>query len=109
MSKQTETENGLGEQLARVTAEREALRCQVTTLQAELEVARKAIGELEGVNAAKEQQIARLEAKRAAYAEWLTALVPPPPPFTAEELEDMRQNGITFDQILAEIDPPDGR
>jgi chorismate mutase len=78
-------------QLRELLAERDALMKQVAELQAQL--------------AAERAEAAQIRKERDAYLEtahYLTRkdLVP----FTAEELADIRENGIPFEEVIAEVE-----
>jgi chromosome segregation ATPase len=97
-------ERTVKELLDETAAERAAARAQAARLQAELEQARAAVAELTRTVEQLRQEKSELEGERDQYLRSLHALLPRPEvDFTEAELDELRQHGVTFDQIQRDL------
>lgn len=104
-------EEGDWELLARIVQdflekrmEREDLRSQLVSLQAELAEAKRVVTELNNLTNKLREEKTYLEAERDQYIRSLQALIPKTPvTFTEKEVKDLMENGVTFDQILEDL------
>ncbi|HXG12960.1 MAG TPA: hypothetical protein VNK04_24595 [Gemmataceae bacterium] len=87
-------------------AERARSREQLARLQADLDEVRRQCEELAVLVAELRKEKTSLEWERDQYVRSLQALLPKPPPMTIteEELLELEGRGVTFDQILKDIE-----
>jgi chromosome segregation ATPase len=86
-------------------AECDRLREQLARVQAELDEARRTAAGLADHVEKLQKEKADLVDERDQYLRSLHALIPKTPvTFTEQELDELRSNGVTFEQILADIE-----
>ncbi len=98
------------ELIASVVTELLARGSERNQLQADLEQAKGTITELRTRVEQLEKERKSLTAERDQYLRSLHALLPKPDfTFTEEELRDLERNGATLDELIKELESPEGR
>jgi chromosome segregation ATPase len=98
------------EVVAVVATELLAREAEHSRLQEELEAAKRTITELSGRVEQLEKERKGLMGERDQYLRSLHALLPKPDfTFTEEELRDLERNGVTLDELIKELEAPEGR